>query len=166
MCPEMKIKWLLDGCGNLWLEGKTKDSGILSRYKEMQVGNNEVTMSDLQNETTGHPEKDHELNDDAAETAGKEGRQDTPRSRFLKINELMQNGRLISVRVDTENNFLYNGKRYKISASDEQYHPKQTKVGVLYDADTVYVFLPKGEDKTEFLGQDLTLLEGTVMLIG
>ena len=81
--------------------GNTKDSGILSRYKEMQVGNNEITMSDLQAEVEGRLQNDRELNDDAEDAAGKRGRKAAPRSKFSKLCELMQKGKLSSARVDT-----------------------------------------------------------------
>ena len=166
-CPEEKIKWLFDGCGNLLLMGETKDSGILSRYKEMQIGNNEVPVSDLEAETYGHLDNDQELNDDkAAQTVPKkEGRQGVHKSKFIRMNEMLKSGKLESVRVDTENTFSYRGSVYQISDCVKQYQPKQTKIGVLYDADTVYVFTPFVGKSVQFQGQDLSPLDGMVKQI-
>jgi hypothetical protein len=167
----MKVKWLLDGCGNYLLEGNTAESGVLSRYKEMKIGNNEIPWSSCSEailERTEVDDKKHAGQPRGGDelsyiTSDKEHPEPSAHeSKFQRMKTLFQNGSLSSCRVDTDGVFVHNGDRYQINGSVEVYQPKQTKIGLLYDADTIYCFTPKGSKTVYFYAQNLDFLSESV----
>lgn len=167
-CPELKIKWLLDGCGNYWLDGHTTNSGIISSYKELKIGNNEISWSACSDMVLERLEED-DIDDeselmlpgagDETNEAPKLKKPPTPAAqepKFLKMRKMFVDGDLVSRRVNTDNGFEYNGEHYTISNAVQLYHPKQTRYGLLYDADTVYVFKPHNTTEVRLFAQDLS----------
>ena len=59
--------------------------------------------------------------------------------RAQKLRETYPTALITFCVVNTENEFTYGGKRYHIKDSVEQYHPKNTSLGLLYDMDQIAV---------------------------
>ena len=81
------------------------------------------------------------------------------RSRNLrKLIRKFGNAPIISCIVDTENEFEYDGVRYKISKDVKEYSPTPTRLGVLYDMDRIYVVPHDG--KLNFFTQEYVQVSG------
>lgn len=159
-CPEMKIKRMLDICGNYFLFDHTRGAGILTACKDMSIGKNEIPLTScddtiLDKLESGEydlisgqlrPRKDSALrleqrNEKEREAAGpgistKKAREP---SRMEKISR-HKNGPVHICRVDIDGCFECKRKTYMISEEVVAYKGVSTNVGKYYSMDTIYVF--------------------------
>lgn len=65
-------------------------------------------------------------------------------ARIDGIHTALPGGKFFFERVDTNNDFMHEGKRYHVDPSVEGYGPKETTDGCLYDMDTIVVVNHEG----------------------
>lgn len=91
---------------------------------------------------------------------GKKKHRETRFDRINRIKNLYPDGRLTTVIVDTDNRFLYNGKRFELDRSLEQYSPRHTRYGNHYDMDRVMV-IECDDGSLFFADQDGASIDGS-----
>lgn len=158
---------MLDGCANYLLMGGEVEHGILSRYKEKRNANREVPMSafaeDELERLFAQDAEDKYWGQGVPPKRRKKKAKATPHvSRAVRMTELFGGGTVKAAVVDTDNVFCYGGKRFRISDAVQEYKPKQTDQGLLYDADRVYCYTEHGTDTVRFYGHSLEPLDGFI----
>lgn len=86
-------------------------------------------------------------------------------TRFERINALMKrypNGKLTTVRVDTDNRFCYKNVWFEIDPSVKGYAPRHTRYGDQYDMDRVMV-IDIGSGQLHFADQDGYAIEDNMI---
>lgn len=162
--PESKIKFMLDGIGNILLRNHM--DGILTEYQKMKTGKYEIPLSAcsslLDDEVySKRPKVDNgeeeawlkarmeELSQKFDEAEASRNVHKPPKkppkvfapTRRQKIEKARAADNIVKfefVRVDTENNFFFDGKEYHIPESVKAYQSKITRSGEeAYDMDKV-----------------------------
>lgn len=161
--PESKVKFMLDGLANILLRNHM--DGILTEYKKMKIGKYEFPFSSCASlfadevysefARKDNGENEGRLNElmaemarryDEAKAAKMKGSKVRvpkahPPTRRQKIEHFrMENNikKFTFVRVDTANQFFYDGNYYLIPAECAAYQPKRTKDGdMIYDMDQI-----------------------------
>ena len=171
----------MDRCGTLLLRDvPSDDRGTLSDFKEVFRRNREINMSDcpgcvLELLETGELNASALNRDERRElqeflngiskeeqplAKGKKKHRETRFDRINRLKSLYPGGRLTTVVVDTDNRFLYNGRRFELDRSLEQYSPRHTRYGDQYDMDRVMVI--KCDDGSLFFAdQDGASIDGS-----
>lgn len=158
---ETRIKAFLDGCAYLLLRDNPEDT--LSTYKEIARGRSEIPVSSCPDTISDMYYADgYSLNDGdrgprvAFEQmlkkldnhASKYGVKEKPRKtsgssarsrRIEAIRDAYPGSVFHFSRVDTDNQFVHDGRTYQIDQSVAAYSAKQTKEGLLYDMDQVMI---------------------------
>lgn len=133
-CPEQKIKRMMEGCALYLLRGNSEGANVLSDYKTKRVSNTEIPVSScdtnfLEMLSSG----DYVIKHGYIKDAWNEGDKYTPpvalrpkttKTKFDLMREVFADGKVVSCRVNTENEFDFMGNRFRISSRLEQYSPK------------------------------------------
>ena len=161
--PESKVKYMLEGLANIIL--RPDMSGLLTEYQKMKIDKYEIPLSSCASlledklysrwakKDNGEEEQRLEMYmeeaarkfDDAraSKTPGKAPakKKTFPPTRMQKIEAARKAYNIVKfgfARVDTANEFVYDGIRYHISDSCEAYAPKVTRGGeFIYDMDQI-----------------------------
>lgn len=151
-CGENKVKRFFSGLTYFLLLGDTE--GMVTSYKDIMNGKREIPISSCPPQIedlvygTGcmlHPQNEEEdgafaKDADEPPVPQKKGRKPVFSEREKKIRQMYKDcpGASISYcLVDTDNRFVYGGERYEIDAAVEEYAPKHTALGTLYDMDQI-----------------------------
>lgn len=78
-------------------------------------------------------------------------------TRIAAIHKAFPGGVFSFERVDTNNDFAFEGTRYHIDSSIEGYRPKETESGYLYDMDSIVIVRHNGT--LHFYQQDYVPIE-------
>lgn len=155
--PEKKVKKFLDGCADFILYCNA--DGVESDYKKMKKGKVEIPMSactsHLENLTFSMREKvdsgsekikfDQMLEQMSLMDEKKEpesARKKKVVSCYTKLQRLKKEigpTKFFFCAVDTANRFMFEGILFHISEEVEEYLPKRTREGDLYDFDKIVV---------------------------
>lgn len=166
--PENKIKYFLSSLGYFLIMGNADD--IVTDYKQVMNGKREIPVSSCPSfiedkmysgihvnasEMLKKAESEcfsgmmESMDAKANKRYGIRSKKEKvlTKTRYDKIKDLMASGvRLQRMTVDTDNEFIFDGARFRISLSMcPQYGPKETKSGILYDMDSIYVALDKND---------------------
>lgn len=161
--PESKVKFMLEGLANIILRPNMR--GLLTEYQKMKIGKYEIPASAFgsllddemysQRRSVDSGEKAEEIQammdslarkyDEAKASRtkgdGQKKKKVFPPTRFHKIETVRKKygvRQFCFARVDTDNQFCFNGTIYHIPDDVEQYASKQTKDGDdLYDMDQI-----------------------------
>lgn len=178
-CPEMKIKRMLEGCANYFLYGNTRDAGILSAYKDMSVGKNEIPLTScddsiLEKLESGEYEivsgdlrlkkesaqKSQRVNEKEESVAGSPGQNQVKQPTRMEKIQRHKHGDVGVCRVDIDGYFEFQGKTYVISKEVVEYGSVQTKIGPYYAMDTVYIFM-RPDGSAEYCDQGINPIDST-----
>ena len=170
----------MDRCGTLLLRDvPSDDRGTLSDFKEAFRRSREINMSDCPgcvlelletgelNASALNRDERRELqeflngiNKEEQPLAKEKKRpRETKFDRINRIKNLYPGGRLTTVVVDTDNRFLYNGRRFELDQSLDQYSPRHTRYGDQYDMDRVMV-IECDDGSLFFADQDGASIDG------
>lgn len=155
--PETRVKRFLDDVAYLLLRDKSE--GTLTIYKDIVRGSTEIDISScpasIEEEVYGNGAAADNSNDVTAfgilldkldERAKTYKNQKPPKpkkrppTRFEKIERIKRDCpgcKLHTIAIDTENIFEFEGVEYQLSDSVEQYQPRKTREGILFDMDRV-----------------------------
>lgn len=153
--PEMKVKGFLDRLAYFLLIGNTK--GIETDYRAAVHNKTEIPVSSCPEYiehmvySSGGSSSEMDENDNSR-FAGLLERLDEKAEKFkyevakkTPVESKQQKRRRLRIphgvweRVDTDNTFVHNGVIHMIKDTVEQYRPKLTRNGLLYDMDRVLV---------------------------
>jgi hypothetical protein len=162
--PESKVKFMLEGLANIILRPNMK--GLMTEYQKMKIGKYEIPISsfgsmfndELYSKRTNidngeEEERIKEMLDELAKKYDdakaarnpnyipKKKKKEFPPTRRQKIEAARKEYNVKSftyARVDTANEFFYDGKYYRIPSDVAAYAPKVMRDGdVLYDMDKI-----------------------------
>ena len=171
----------MDRCGTLLLRDvPSDDRDTLSDFKEAFRRSREINMSDCPgcvlelletgelNASALNRDERRELqeflngiNKEEQPLAKEKKRHwETRFDRINRIKNLYPGGQLTTVVVDTDNRFLYNGRRFELDQSLEQYSPRHTRYGDQYDMDRVMV-IECDDGSLFFADQDGASIDGS-----
>lgn len=170
--PELKVKRFLDALAYFYLIGNTQ--GIETDYKRVMHAKREIPMSScptfVENMlyASGSAKGTHDqeeravfqimterLDSQAEKYEASKPRKKHQESKFQKRIRLGINGGEWC-RVDTDNRFEYNGRKYEIDAGMTQYQPVETEYGMLYDMDRILATNP---EKLEFYDMNYDIVK-------
>lgn len=155
LCGENKVKRLLDGLAYYLLLG---NGDVSTDYKELIKGKMEVPMSSCPSHigemmygigaVARNDEPPSSLPDSEfamkKKTKIKKRLPSQRRANLEAIKRRFGDDVLVEYRrVDTQNNFSFDGSVWHIDESVSEYSPKRTDAGILYDMDTVVIVKSK-----------------------
>jgi hypothetical protein len=158
----MKVKWLLNGCGNYLLDRAGFDD-VLSDYRSKRIKNTEIPMTSCTEDVLEKLESDEyrvTASDNLRTVEKKKKKHDgKPVHELTRTEKMMRRfgyqrepGKLTHAVVDTDNCFEYGGKVYVIK-NTPQYDGKQTELGQFYSMHKVIVYI--GNGYAEFFDENI-----------
>lgn len=180
---EKRIKEYLDRVGYILIQD-APDDGIISDYKEMRdrvatiPASASAQTEDIMYGTVRHADEDAAFvgrqRQDMTRTeaavmerltrakgvAAWHDELEKKRQRIRAVNVAHPDMKVAYVPVDTENEFSFGGKRWRISPDVKQYQPKAVGDDLLYDMDQVVCV--EAHDMTLFYDQDWYEITGKV----
>lgn len=167
-CPEMKVKWLLNGCGNYLLD-RTGCDDVLSDYRSKKIKNTEIPMTSCTDDILEKLESDEYRVTASDNLRAIEKKKKKPDSKDKKVYEptrfeKMQkrfgyqrdSSKLTHAVVDTENCFKYDNRVYMIKNAP-QYNGEQSEQGQFYKMNKVIIFTGNGHP--EFFDENIEVLD-------
>lgn len=158
----MKVKWLLNGCGNYLLDRAGFDD-VLSDYRSKRIKNTEIPMTSCTEDVLEKLESDEYrvTASDNLRTVEKKKKKhgSKPVHELTRTEKMMKRfgyqrdaRKLTHAVVDTENCFEYGGKVYAIKNAP-QYDGEQSELGRFYRMNKVIIFT--GNGYAEFFDENI-----------